>query len=1495
MFRLKFIALSLILVPFEIFSVNSSWTGQDGNNWSTVGNWSPPQVPNGVGSEADLGSAVTAANPTVTLDIPVTLTTLTIDHGGNYTVNSSNINSNFFTFQTSGMGGSQINIENANGNGAHTISANITITDPFAINQYSTQPLTISGNISGNGDFAINPPAISPPSPTGTVVLTGDNSGFTGTLLLADSTLVISPSGSGSDAALGNNSASFSFVSETQTTLQITGNINSSRSFGIEGPGQSIIDTQDHTFNLTGPVRVDDPAIVVGPFVKKGNGTLLLSDSSNNFNGGFWIEEGTLQIAQDSCLGASNSPLIIYDGAKLQFINNNPLTRNVSIAGISTIDTQGNTNSLAGQISGNGMLTKIGSGSLTLSSGNTYIGGTTISQGTVQINASSCLGFATSTVTIKNGTLHFLAEFPLTQSLEIDGDDNSPSYINTDSYTIEFSETPNGSGTLGKTGSGTLKLSSSSPWTNKTILDAGTLLVTTSSLQGDVVSTGGATLSFVQSTDGTFPGNLSGSGAMIKSGNGTLTLTGTNSYTGGTTVSAGVLEGDSSSLTGSFAVSSGTSLNFNQTSNGTFGGSVTGDGQLIKEGLGALILSGQNSYKGGTTLSAGTLQGDTSSLQGSFSTSSNTTLSFHQTSSGTFAGNISGSGAFEKAGAGTLILSGANSYSGGSTVTAGTLQISTTSLSGNIEVKTGAILSFDQSTSGSFSSVISGAGQVQKTGAGVLTLTASNNNYQGGTTIQAGTLQISNDGNLGAPSSTLTIANGAMLQFGSGFSMSRPITLQGSATIDTQEYTSTLSQKVSGASGALNKIGSGTLLLVSNNTYGGGTVVSEGTLTIAADSALGASSATLTIGTATLKTAGPITSQRTISLTGSPSVFDTWIYTDTLTGMLTGSGLLEKAGSGTLILAGTNSYSGTTTVSAGTLQGTTNALPGDITINGGATLSFNQSFNGSYGGIFDGTGVVSIDGTGIVTFTGDNSSFIGATKVNSGTLNVNGSLSSSPLTVAKGATLGGNGTVGPLTSNGTISPGNSIGTITVDGNLTLQPDSLLAIELTPTTIDFVSVTGTAALNGTVQIIGDNSYFYGSKVTQTFLSSAGLNGTTFTGVTTADSNFQPTLNYTSSGVAVFVRVIRPFLYFPYSGENPRSVGRNMDDLSASSSLSDDLTNVIDSFVGLDTATINNALDQMHPAQYSALFELQNETGSRLLSLFHRKPYTECTNGCGSSRVWAEPFGNWMEMNPHGEQIGLSADSAGVAIGFDQEISDRFSLGIGGVYQYSDLHWHNQRGHAISNTYYGALYGDYSADSYALGFSLLAGQDFYETTRHLEFTSYNRHAHADYNSFNLASQLNFAYFFGTPAAYLFPYANLDYFYQSAGSIEEKGAGGLNLKVEKNTRQSLRSEMGIGFTVTDRNYDETISISPLVSLGWAMVSPLSRPHYQSTFEGASTPFSVKGWDQTWNMLTADFGLNFCFDNVSFELEYHVELTPDHHTTLFNQIGNARLGWKW
>ncbi|MFT4277034.1 MAG: autotransporter domain-containing protein [Rhodopseudomonas sp.] len=253
--------------------------------------------------------------------------------------------------------------------------------------------------------------------------------------------------------------------------------------------------------------------------------------------------------------------------------------------------------------------------------------------------------------------------------------------------------------------------------------------------------------------------------ALGKTGTGTLTLTGDSFYTGGTTISSGTLQlgngGISGSITGD--ITNNATLTVNRSNSTSLGGAISGTGQLIKLGGAILALLGDNTYTGGTTISAGTLRVGNGATGGSIvgDVVNNGVLEFNRFDSIGFNGVISGTGSVTKLGNNSMLLGGDNTYTGGTTISGGYLQIGTGGTTGSIvgDVVNNGTLEFARSDAHTFSGAISGGGSLIKRGAGNLSLTGTSS-YTGATTVEAGTLSV--NGSIAASSLTTVNAGAAL-------------------------------------------------------------------------------------------------------------------------------------------------------------------------------------------------------------------------------------------------------------------------------------------------------------------------------------------------------------------------------------------------------------------------------------------------------------------------------------------------------------------------------------------------------------------------------------------------------------------------------------------------------------------------------------------------------------------------------------------------------------
>lgn len=434
---------------------------------------------------------------------------------------------------------------------------------------------------------------------------------------------------------------------------------------------------------------------------------------------------------------------------------------------------------------------------------------------------------------------------------------------------------------------------------------------------------------------------------------------------------------------------------------------------------------------------------------------------------------ITGTPGLSKYGTGTLILGGSNTFTGPVTINAGVISINTLN------------------NGGSSSNI------------GASSSSASNLVFNGGTLRYTGEMQScnrlftlsTNGGTIdGSGTGALNFNNSSSMGFsGSG---ARTLTLTGSATGNT------LAMAVGDNGGAtsITKSGSGSWILTGDNTASGTVSITDGTLQIGNGGTSGSIN-------------GPVTNNGTLIFNRSNSF--------TFSKVISGTGNLIKTGDGTLSLSGANTYSGSTSINYGTLQlNAANVIPdgaskGDVLLYGTLDLnSYSETINGLSGnGVVDnkaaGTPVLTIGannanstfegsinnntgalqltktGSGTIILTGNNT-YSGATTVSAGELRINGSASSSALTVNSGAKLSGTGTVGQVTINngGEISPGsNSVGTLTT-GSLILNNSSVLNFEL-GTSSDQIIVNGNLTLNGILNITNSGGFDAGDYTLITY--------------------------------------------------------------------------------------------------------------------------------------------------------------------------------------------------------------------------------------------------------------------------------------------------------------------------------------------------------------------------------------------------------------------------
>jgi autotransporter-associated beta strand protein len=453
--------------------------------------------------------------------------------------------------------------------------------------------------------------------------------------------------------------------------------------------------------------------------------------------------------------------------------------------------------------------------------------------------------------------------------------------------------------------------------------------------------------------------------------------------------------------------------------------------------------------------------------------------------------------------------------------------------------------------------------------------------------------------------------------------------------------TDTISGIISGA-GGLTKAGTGTLVLTGANTFSGGTTLSSGSLLLGNNAALGTGTLELAGGTLASSSTTARTLTNLTSVTGDFTLGQasggTGALTlsgamtlgaglhqitvdntsDTISGVISGSGGLTKAGTGALTLSGTNTYTGTTTINAGILRaGADNTLPtggavtlantagaaldlngfnvtigslagggttgGYVTL-GTGTLTVGGASSGTYAGVISGTGGLTKAGTGTLVLSGANT-YTGTTTLDGGSLAVTGSIQSPVVINPSGVLTSNSNIVGNVTNNGKVAPGNSIGVITITGNYTHNPGSVYEVETNPEgQSDKLVVTGTATLNGGTVSVLAGSGVYKMRTYYTILTAGNVTGA-FANVTSDLAYLTPSLSYDAGHVYLFLARNSTDFSGVASTGNQRAVACALDRISTSAR--GDMEDVVNAVLGLSAPGARSSYEQMGGLSHTAL--------------------------------------------------------------------------------------------------------------------------------------------------------------------------------------------------------------------------------------------------------------------------------------------------------------------
>jgi outer membrane autotransporter protein len=1003
----------------------------------------------------------------------------------------------------------------------------------------------------------------------GTAIVTGP-----GSSLAARETLTVGVHGQGTlvvekgGSVSASDNSYFGLEAGSSATVEVTGTGSRLRvsELVVGTKGQASVTVADGaSLEADFPIRMALDA--------NAEGTLTVAGSSDR--------RGTLTAY--SLIGGSGKSSVVVDGGLILARAAVPLLSGfrpgsvVFGSGGAFLDTGGFNVGINANLGGTGSLTKQGSGVLTLSEVNTYAGSITLESGGIALAGLGTIG--TGFLQMATGT-----------TFDISGSSNGTSIgdlrgngaisLGANSLTVasgDFNGTISGTAGLHKQGSGTLTLGGASTYTGGTTINESSLVATTWDALGSGPVTNNATLVL---RDASFNGGwhfapvISGAGQLVKQGPGLLTLTGSHHYQGGTVIEGGGIDTTAAGL-GTGPVTNNASLWIKEDGSAVFGaGSIQGTGSFRKWGAGTLTFDKANSYTGVTEIADGTLAlsgagtvglgavnlaasgtldisgADGSRTLGSLTGSGHVLLGSRNLavnvghSNSTFDGVITGTGGLTKEGAGGLGLYGAGTYTGMTTVAAGTLMVNGSLTSPSTQVQAGATLTGSGSLAGSVAvqdgGILAGASNQMLTMGGLslgsdatLKATLGGN---GSTGLFAVTGNLDLDGRLvidGA--SNLTGATRYTLLTYGGALTSTPLTLTSAPVgyklsnfaLDTSSSKVVLSlqdaagqQVWSGGSGLWGSAGwsnpaGGLTSAWEGDTAilqgSGGTITVDGSQTFSAlrFEANGYTVASGSAGELVLTDDGDTSTREGIRVESGLSA--------TVSAPISGSATLVKDGAGTLNLTGTNTYTGGTTIGSGTLVGSITSFgTGDILND--ATLVIDQASDANFSQQISGSGLLTKRGAGRLNLTGISTLF-GPTMVEEGRLAVNGSLANSVMTVT-GGSLGGNGTVGGIVaqSGGMVAPGNSIGTVHVAGDVSFRPSSVYEVEVNAAgQSDRIAASGKATLSGgTVQVLAEDGTYQPSTTYSILTANAGVSGA-FARVSSNFAFLTPSLGYNANTV------------------------------------------------------------------------------------------------------------------------------------------------------------------------------------------------------------------------------------------------------------------------------------------------------------------------------------------------------------------------------------------
>ena len=1243
---------------------------------------------------------------------------------------------------------------------------------------------------------------------------------------------------------------------------------------------------------------LSDEIAGAGSLLKDGAGVLVLS-GINGFSGGTELKGGALRLENNAALGTGALAAL---GGGVDYADGTNIGTVIDLRDdiVFNVSTGAATQSgVIGETGGSYGVSKTGTGTLTLSAGNSYTGKTVVEAGTLQAGIAGGL-VSGNEYEVNGGTLD-LNGFDLTMSalsgaggtVDLGGADLTVGSGNADTT---FAGVIDGTGGFNKVGTGKQTLTGANSYTGGTTILGGTLEGNTSSLVGDIANN--AVLTFDQDTDGTYSGALSGTGSFTKQGTGNLTISGhSTGFTGATNISDGTLtvsgtlgDGSGGANGSSLTVESGGTLSIG-TSSHVNAASITNEaGGTINLGMEATLRGTGDTLNNSGVINVGDLGLITGA--GDIRNLADGVINF--ASNGQLASDNDGSedsGIENTVNDGTININGANTY----TVLIGDELVNQGS--GRVNVNDGYLFVEDQVVNSSPGAEAGGIGGIDIGSDGKLE-TGSFINNAGGEITNAGTLSGDVDNRAGA---TL-ISTGEITVSRSLYNRG---TLNAEGTIDGWggDIVRNWDTGVFNVTGALDVHGGFKLNDNSTlNVTGGDLSVSDtlGHQSTAANGIIIAAGRTLSadrveIGdtnvNAVLLNNGTLTAANTITNTGTVQ------NNGTINGgvenwrSLTNAGTLNDGlvvGDGTV--TNTGIVNGPIHVAGGTFITYAGGQADDISNQG--SLMFDQAADGAYAGIISGSGALTKQGAGALTLTGDNGAFAGSSFVENGALVVKGALGG-VLNIGS-ARLGGAGTVGTtvLGTGATIAPGNSIGAMNVDGDLTFDDGSVFAVELDDggnaagINNDFVHVTGEVSIhNGAIVTVDpengtDDGSSYGVGLVYTLLTAdQGVTGV-FGGITSGFAFLTPALSYDANNVFMSFEQDADFDEVAQT-PNQQGVAQTVQGLGAGNPLYDEIVTMTEE----EAKTAFDSLSGEAHASSSTVQTLgSQQIGSKLMArlaaLFGGNfnlasagyvPAAGDVTPDGYS-VWGQMFGSWGRSDGDAVTAAISRDTYGFIGGVDREVSARVTAGLAFGYSRSGYNVNALASSGDADNFHFAGYAGTKLGQIQLKGALSYSYGKTESERSVVVGGITDRLTGDYGSHTFQATGEAGYDFDSGPLVLTPFVGLTGVHVKTDSfVEQGGPSALTLGATSNSTGI--STLGL----KARHASDTFGLSG--SLAWRHAFGDVEPQSRAAFASApASTFAVRGTPLARNILAAEAGVHARLDaGTTLTLGYAGEYASD------------------